>query len=498
MENTGRITRGLTPTARRIVFGGGAGQDLGGELPWIAEVDRAHLVMLVERGLVDRVRAADLLRTIAGLEAASFAPLAGRPAMRGAYILYEDFLIETLGADTGGVLQTGRSRNDLNATVLRLRLRAPWLRLLRELIRLQATLLGRARRHADVTMPLFTHFQAALPSTWGHYLAGIAAALARDLEALAVLGEALDECPLGAGAAGGTTLPIDPARTAALLGFAQPVAHSLDAVASRDVVLRLLAAAAVLGVTLSRAATDLLIWNSSPFGFLAFPDRLVGSSSMMPQKRNAFLLEHVQGKGAALLGAFTAATSAMQAKPFTNSIAVGTEGVAPLWDALVAATDAVVLLRLTVAGAEPQREAMLRQAASSYTTATELANRLVAAGLPFRTAHRIVGTLVREALAAGGEPLENATRRWAAREGISIDLSGLDPSTVARSSEHGGGPGPQSFRRCLDKTREHLRRLETQVRQRADGWAKARVDLAIAVGRLEEGIPRELHGSGRR
>lgn len=485
MENTGRIVKGLTPTARRIVFGGGEGPDLGRDLPWILEVDRAHLVMLAERGLIDRPRAAALLRAISDLAAAGFAPLAARPALRGVYLLYEDFLIETLGAEVGGVLQTGRSRNDLNATTLMLRLRVPWRRLSRELVRLQAVLLGRARRHADVTMPLFTHFQAALPSTWGHYLAGVATALARDLDALACLGEQLDTCPLGAGAAGGTTLAIDPSRTAALLGFASPVLHSLDAVASRDFVLRLLGSAAVLGVTLSRVATDLLIWSSAPFGFLAFPDPLVGSSSMMPQKRNAFLLEHIQGKGAAPLGAFAGAAAAMQSKPFTNSIAVGTEGIAPVWDALASVADAVVLLRLMIAGAVPQHEAMLRTAVSGYTSATELANRLVAgAGLPFRSAHRIVGSLVREAIEAGGEPLETAARRWAEREGLELDLSGLDPAAVSHGSTFGGGPGPASLRSCLAAAGDRLRRFAQQEKERSSRWRLAKASLAAAEAQL--------------
>jgi argininosuccinate lyase len=481
VENTGRIAKGLTPTASRIVFGGSEGPSLGRELPWILEVDRAHLVMLAERELVEPRRAAALLRAISDLKAAGFAPLAGRPALRGVYLLYEDYLIETLGADVGGILQTGRSRNDLNATILLMRLRVPWQRLLRELVRLQATLLGRARRHADVTMPLFTHFQSALPSTWGHYLAGVATALARDLEALVSLGEQLDVCPLGAGAAAGTTLPIDPVRSAALLGFSRQVIHSLDAVASRDFVLRLLADATVLGVTLGRVATDLLVWSTTPFGFLAFPDRLVGSSSMMPQKRNPFLLEHVQGKGAAPLGAFAGAAAAMQSKPFTNSIAVGTEGVAPVWDALASVTDAVVLLRLMIAGAILQPETMLRTAASTYTAATELANRLiVGAGLPFRSAHRIVGSLVREAIETGGEPLESAARRWAEREGVTLNLAGLDPAAVAKSSEFGGGPGPASFLFCLEEIGERLRLVAAQERERSCNWNQAKSKLSAA------------------
>src|SRR6185369_13149244 len=164
--------------------------------------------------------------------------------------------------------------------------------------------------YADVTMPVYTHYQAAVPITYGHYLTGVGFALSRDIAGLMSVIADLNACPLGAGAVSGTSLPIDPARTAGLLGFDQPVPHSIDAVASRDVILRLLSAAAILGVSLSRVASDLLLWTSVEFGFLTVPDTLAGSSSMMPQKRNVYMLEHVEGRSAAALGAFVHAAAA--------------------------------------------------------------------------------------------------------------------------------------------------------------------------------------------
>jgi len=327
MEDTGRIRRPLDPRARQVVFGDHVEQAIRDELPFYVAIDRAHLVMLLERGILPRESGRRLLAAMDDLVARDYAPLRGRPAPRGLYLLYESWLVETLGEDVGGAVHLARSRNDINATVLRLRLRGTYRALAREVLRLLATLVRRAERHAGLTMPVYTHWQPALPVTYGHYLAGVAAALGRDLRGIEDAAADLDRCPLGAGAAGGTTIPIDTERTAALLGFAEGVRHSLDAVASRDLVLRLLAAAAVLGVTLSRVATDLQLWSTAELDLVRFPDELVGSSSMMPQKRNAFLLEHVKGRGGAPLGAFTAAAMAMHATPFSNSVAVGTEGV---------------------------------------------------------------------------------------------------------------------------------------------------------------------------
>jgi argininosuccinate lyase len=465
MDDTGRIRRPLTPTARRIVFG--EPPPGPSELAMVTQVDRAHLVMLAEQGLVDRAAAAALLVEIELLRTQHFAPLEAAEARRGRYLLYEDWLANRLGERTAGVLRTGRSRNDLNATVLLLRLRPPVERLLTETLRLQATLLAGARRHAGTVMPGYTHYQPAVPTTYGHHLGGVARALDRDLEALTAAAAGLDISPLGAGTGHGSALPIAPIRTAALLGFERPAAHALDAVASRDVVLRLLSAAAVLGVTVSRLAADLLLWTTAEFSFLQLPDELVGSSSAMPQKRNPFLLEHVKGRSARAAGAFVAATTAMHATPFANSVAVGTEGCAGAIEALAAAADSVTLLRLVVSGAKPRPAAMLARAAAGHTTATARAERLVAEeGLSFREAHRIVGQLVTDAEARPG-----------ARNGT----EGLDPATVARGARFGGGPGAPP---ALDDLRRRRATAVDELADRVRRWQRADTELAAAVAAL--------------
>jgi argininosuccinate lyase len=487
-EDTGRIRRALDPRARRIVFGDDADRAIRDELPSYVRIDRAHLVMLVERGILPSERGRRLLDAMDGLVADGYAPLKGRAAPRGLYLLYESWLVETLGEETGGAVHLARSRNDINATVLRMRLREPYGRLAGEVLRLLAVLVRRAERHAGTTMPIYTHYQAALPVTFGHYLAGVALALLRDLHGLEAAADGLDRCPLGAGAAGGTTVPIDAERTAALLGFADGVLHSIDAVASRDLVLRLLSAASVLGVTLSRLATDLQLWSTAEFGLVGFPDTLVGSSSMMPQKRNAFLLEHVQGRAGAPLGAFTAAAVAMHATPFSNSVAVGTEGVRPLWGALDGVTEAVVLARLVVAGAEPRPERMRERADEGFTAATELANRLVVeTGMSFRQAHHRVGELVTDA-AVRGEPLAEAAGALFRELGIAADAAGLDPAAVAAAAAYGGGPAESELRRAVAELRREWAAAARRLHARRERWREGDRALdAAAAGVLAGG-----------
>ncbi len=486
MEDTGRIARTLTATARRIVFGATADAAIDAELWMATQVDRAHVVMLAEQQLVAPETARDLLRAVEELRHNDFAALRGKPAPRGVYLLYEDHLIETLGAHSGGSLQLGRSRNDVAATTLRLRLRAPYGLLLRATERLEAVLLRRARRFADLVMPAYTHYQAALPISYGHYLAGVAAALGRDTAALLAAGVDLDRCPLGAGAVGGTSVPLDPARTAALLGFAGPIVNSVDAVASRDGMLRLLAAAAILGLTLSRLATDLLLWSTEEFGFVQLPDELVGSSSMMPQKRNPFLLEHVKGRSSAALGALMAAGTAVHAAPFSNSVAVGTEASRHVAPALVQVAEAATLARLVVAGARPVAERMLARTEAGLTTATELATRLAREGdLDFRSAHRVVGTLVTQSLASG-TPFTQTVAEWAVSTGRTVTT--LDAQLLLAERMH--TEAKANLKALLDLEPQFAQLRDTQIAAEDAAktanflWNAAQEKRSLALGKF--------------
>lgn len=482
---SGRLHEPVLAAAHRIVLQPQVDAALSGDLMLATRIDQAHVLMLAERGIVAPDVAHQLLDAIGELRTTGFAALRGRPAPRGWYLMYEGHLVERLGHRVGGLLHLGRSRNDLQATLQRLKLREPYLRLLGGTLALQACLLRGGRRHARVVMPAYTHYQAALPITYGHYLAAVAVQLDETLALLDGWGDALDRCPLGAGAAGGTTVPIDSARTAELLGFRSPSPNSLEAVASRDMVLRLLSTCAQFGVLLSRVSADLLLWTTAEFGLLDLPDRLTGSSSMMPQKRNVFLLEHVQGLAAAPLGAFVTAATAMHKTPFTNSIAVHTEGVHPVWEALGRAADALHLLRLVLANARPRQRAMRDRADEAFTGATELANRLVLQrGLGFREAHTIVGGLVREALADGAR-LQEAARRLGG-DGH-LDLEGLDPAAVAQASEYGGGPGDRALADCLDQLRRSWYDQVRCMRTRKDAWGHAAALLEQRTGHLVGG-----------
>ena len=278
-------------------------------------------------------------------------------------------------------------------------------------------------------------------------------------------------------------MPVDPARTAVLLGFTGTAPNSVDAVASRDFVLRMLSAASVLGVLMARVARDLTWWTTEEFGLLRMADHLVGSSSMMPQKRNPFLLEHIQGRSTAALAGFTGAATAMSTAGYTNAIAVGTEAVRHLWPGLADTEAAATLLRLVVGGTEPDPERMRVRARDGFTSATYLAERLVADGMPFRAAHHLVGETVLAAL-DGDLPLSEAARAQPAVAAIAARYPAdwLDPETVVAACAHGGGPGAPDVPRA--RVRAELEALTAELAARHERWSGAAARLADEVAKV--------------
>lgn len=490
MSATGRLTGEVGARTRQLIYGELSPSDIAGEMPYHTQVDQAHVLMLVARGLVSVAAARGLLGCIGELRNQHYQPLFGRPAARGLYLMYEGYLVERLGPDIGGVLHTGRSRNDLKATITAMKLRDWLLDFSEQASRLQAVLLCRARAYRSVLMPIYTHFQAAMPISYGYYLLGVAQALSRNLDQLHAAADGLLVSPLGAGAVAGSDLPIDPAHTARLLGFRFASPHALDAVANRDVPLQVLGAAAAVAITLSRLAADLQLWSTAEFGFVEFPDRLVGGSSAMPQKRNAFLLEHVRAKPAQVIGAWAGAAAAMSATPFTNSIEVGTEAVAALWPGLIASEQAVLLSQVLVSGARPVPARMAERAAAGFTSATAVANQLVQRGVPFRTAHHEVGDAVRLAVAAGSTELaEYGAPGWL----DGIDRASVEVAGLLEAQAYGGGPGAfdQIFQLALASWTEH-RDWAVEWRRRLAGAA---AELATGVSRLLATGPSDTPGT---
>ncbi|MDH2348809.1 lyase family protein [Bradyrhizobium sp. SSUT77] len=481
MQHTGRIKSTLHPEASAIVFDSDLQRAASDELPFYADIDRAQAIMLERVGLIGRDLTRRVLVELDKLQADGFQSLAACPAPRGSYLAYEDHLRSVIGKEASN-LHLGRSRNDINATLLKLKLRVPYQALVAELLKLLRVLCGLARGHLETVFPLHTHRQPALPSTFAHHLTAFGSALARDLDALLAVHPLLNVSCLGAGAGGGTTLPILPELTARLLGFVMPPLNSIDSVASRDVVLRLLASCAILGSSLSRIAETLLLWVGES-GLASLPDELVGSSSAMPHKRNPFLLEQVQGKAGATIGCFVAAVTGMHSTPFTNCVAVGTEATRHVWPGIDHSIGAVRLIRLCFAGLSVCEEAASAMLERSFVNAMETATRLaVDGGLDFRSAHNEVGQLVTTAVEGGASSLAAIMRD---RRVLDSEIS-LAPEVIAGTARAGGGPAPDAVAAALDELETGIERAAALLGDLSGGWSRAREELRSAIARLEK------------
>lgn len=484
MRDTGRIKSTLHPEAGAIVFDADLRLAVSDELPFYAEVDRAQAIMLERVGLIDRGLAKMVFAELDRLEAEGFRSIADSPVPRGSYLAYEDHLRSVIGKEASN-LHLGRSRNDINATLIKLKLREPYRELAAELVELLRVLCGLSRAHLETVFPLHTHRQPAVPSTFAHHLVAFAGALARDLDAVLAVHPLLNRCCLGAGVGGGTTLPILPDLTAKLLGFATTSVNSIDSVASRDLVLRVLAGCAILGSNLSRIAETLLLWVGDA-GLASLPDDLVGSSSAMPHKRNPFLLEQVQGKAGAVIGCFVAAITGMHSTPFTNCVAVGTEATRHVWPGIDYSIGAARLIRLCLSGLTVTEDAVSAMLHRSFVNAMETATRLALdGGLDFRSAHSEVGQLVTTAVECHAPDLLAVMQgAWK----LDPELSPA-PDVIVRAARAGGGPAPETVAAALDELERSIERSAALLRDLASGWSQAQEALRSAIASLDGPTP---------
>lgn len=304
----------------------------------------------------------------------------------------ESKLIAKVG-DLGKKLHTGRSRNDQVATDLKLWCKEEVIHLRQAIVELQKALVITAEQNQNAVMPGYTHLQRAQPVTFAHWCLAYNEMLARDESRLADALKRLDVSPLGCGALAGTAYDIDREQLAGWLGFAGATNNSLDSVSDRDHVLELLSSAAIGMVHLSRFAEDLIFFNSGEAGFIELSDKVTSGSSLMPQKKNPDALELIRGKCGRVQGALTGMMMTLKGLPlaYNKDMQEDKEG---LFDAIDTWSDCLHMATLVLDGIQIRRSRCEEAAKQGYANATELADYLVAKGVPFREAHHIVGEVV--------------------------------------------------------------------------------------------------------
>jgi argininosuccinate lyase len=358
---------------------------------------KAHVKGLVAAGIVTAedgsIMQAALDRVAAEIAAGT---LVFKPGDEDIHTAVERRVTELAGP-AGARLHTGRSRNDQVATDLRLFAKRELRSVSRRLLDLQRVLFDRAREAGDAYLPGYTHLQRAQPVLLAHHLLAHGWAFARDIDRLESTRTRLDVSPLGAGALAGSSLPLDPSLTAAELGFSRPFQNSLDAVSDRDFVAEALFCLTLAGIHLSRLGEEMVIWSTEEFGFVSLADAYATGSSMLPQKKNPDIAELARGRAGRLIGDLTGLLATLKGLPLSYNRDLQ-EDKEPLFDALDQLSGGVAAMTGLIASATWNLDRMQAAADTPFAAAIDLAEWLVARGMPFREAHGAVGALVRDAL----------------------------------------------------------------------------------------------------
>ena len=424
----------------------------------------AHARMLASCGVIAEEEAVQL---VDGLELIRTEAADGRfnPGLEDedVHFAVERRLIALVGS-VGKKLPPGRSRNDQVGTDLRLWLRRRLDEIDGDLQRLQRALLDQAHRHQSTMIPGYTHLQRAQPLCLAHHLLAYIEMLQRDRQRLGDVRERVNICPLGAAALAGTPVPIDRRRTAEDLGFAAIYANSLDAVSDRDFCVEFSAAASLVMAHLSRLAEEVIAWASEEFGFVRLSDRCATGSSLMPQKKNPDVPELVRGKCGRVFGHLQGLLTMIKGLPLAYNKDFQEDKEA-LFDAYRTTRDCVEAMAILFEEGLEFRIDRLNQAVESdFSNATDVADYLVARGVPFREAYQLVGAVVRRCLEQGCLLRELSLEQWKElHPAFEADLhEALAPRAVVSARRSEGGTG-------FDRVHEQVMLWQERLKESAVG-----------------------------
>ena len=413
--------------------------------------------MLSETGVITQQEAGSIVEGLEKIrDEITQGEFTWRVDLEDVHMNIENRLTELIG-EAGKKVHTGRSRNDQIATDLRLfliteidQITSKIRQLLREIAKL-------ADENAATIMPGFTHLQVAQPITFGHHLMAWFSMLERDLGRLTDCKKRTSFSPMGSAALAGSTFYPDRIFSAGKMGFQNVCDNSLDAVSDRDFAIEFCSVAAITMTHFSRWCEELILWSSDQFDFVELPDRFCTGSSIMPQKKNPDVPELIRGKTGRTTGNLISLLTLMKAQPLAYN-KDNQEDKEPLFDSVDTLRNCVDALNGLIPNITAKPENMRKAAESGFSTATDLADYLVKKGLPFRTAHDLVGRIVKRAITMGKRLDEMSLPELSA----DTDLIGEDiynvltPEGSVASRDHHGGTAPQQVKNAIKEARARL------------------------------------------
>jgi argininosuccinate lyase len=462
-------------------------------LPALHAFDKAHAVMLCEEGLLARPHAAAILTALRAMETEGVE--AARLRVGGGLHSGEQYLIRALGEEVGGRLHLARSSGDLSSVAINVLQRESLLGVMDAVNRLRRVLVRLARGHTDTIIPGYSFGQHAQPMTLAHLWLSWAATLARDFDRLRGAFRRINVSPAGAVIMVGSNFPLNRRRTAELLGFDGVHENSADAILelTSDDSIDAPMVIALLYHSMAKWADDLILWSTSEFHFLDIPDRFCNTSSIMTQKKNVIGPAEIKGASAEALGCVVTSYHALKG-PTGLPVTERYYALEQLWRVAATAVRDLDWFCELLPALGIRREHMRERAWRHWATATDLAGALVQRrDLPWRTAHQIVGILVRLCEERGLGPgavtpalLDEASMLY---HGQKADLdagaiqTALDPRRFIESRTLQGGPAPSESRRQADL-------LDAGTDRDTDDVAAIRTRIAEAGRKLEEAIDR--------
>jgi len=426
--------------------------------------DKAHLVMLIEENIISGEDGIKMLNALREMEAEGVEE--ARLRVGGGMHSGEPYLIMKLSEDVGGRIHVGRSTGDLSRAGRRVKQRDSLLEVMGEINNFREALLKVAKEHIDTLMPGMTLGQHAQPITLGHLLLAWASVLERDFERLGETYQRINMSPAGAAIMTGSDFPINRWRTAELMGFNRPLKNTHDAILSPDDLLEDAAVLAILNANLGRWAEDIILWFTSEFRLIDIPDRFCGTSSIMPQKKNPVAMGGIKGAFSHAVGSLV--TGFMAEKDPTGLPVDHRYQTDALWRTFDDSSRNLKWFTDLLPSMKVNKELMKERAGAFWTQATDIAGALVKEkGLPWRTAHQIVGILVRLSYERGLKPqdvdtnlLDEAAIQYMNKPvGLSAESlkKALDPAEFVKGRTLYGGPAPEEVLRRISDFEERLK-----------------------------------------